>query len=199
MQWISDRPRHNQGVQAIFAVTNFWEHLFTGSTAPESRDKEVEQGMQVFTFDNNFLIKEKSNMDYQLHSLEKTSGFSSPLSGPYILLASTIRSIMQDNAKHRPGIKIATAASKTASLTHYIWSSLPSGDKTSGGKFSVPHCDSKAIVDQPCVFPALQSGVSRKSFPAPVCLSLVAFFSFEEKNNIERKKGGWKKHKIRLK
>ena len=55
---------------------------------------------------------------------------------------------MQENANHHPGIKIATAASKTASLTHYIWSSLPSGDKTSGGKFPVPHCDSKAIVDQ---------------------------------------------------
>ena len=55
---------------------------------------------------------------------------------------------MLENTKRRPGIKIATAASKTASLTHYIWSSLPSCEKTSGGKFPVPHCDSKAIVDQ---------------------------------------------------
>ena len=65
MQWVSDLPRHKQGVQAIFAVTNFWEHVFTGSTPPESRDKEVEQGMQVFTFDSNFLTKHKSNTDYQ--------------------------------------------------------------------------------------------------------------------------------------
>ena len=50
---------------------------------------------------------------------------------------------------HTPsGIKIATAASKTASLKHYVWSSLPGGEKTSGGKFSVPHCDSKATIDE---------------------------------------------------
>ena len=45
------------------------------------------------------------------------------------------------------GIKIATAASKTSSLKHYVWSSLPGGKKTSDGKFEVPHCDSKAIID----------------------------------------------------
>ena len=40
-------PRNciEQGVEAIFAVTNFWEHMFMGSTALEARDKEVEQGM----------------------------------------------------------------------------------------------------------------------------------------------------------
>ena len=55
---------------------------------------------------------------------------------------------MQENTKDHPGIKVATAASKTASLTHYIWSSLPGPEKISGGKFPVPHCDSKAIVDR---------------------------------------------------
>ena len=54
MQWISDTPCHNQGVQAVFAVTNFWEHAFTGSTPLESRDKEAEQGMQAFTVDSSF-------------------------------------------------------------------------------------------------------------------------------------------------
>ena len=46
------------------------------------------------------------------------------------------------------GIKIAAAASKVSSLKHYIWSSLPGGEKTSNGKFPVPHCDSKAIIDE---------------------------------------------------
>lgn len=46
------------------------------------------------------------------------------------------------------GIKIATAASKTPSLKHYVWSSLPGAEKSSGGKFVVPHCDSKAIIDE---------------------------------------------------
>lgn len=35
-------PRNNQGVQAIFAVTNFWEHFFMGATALEARDKEID-------------------------------------------------------------------------------------------------------------------------------------------------------------
>lgn len=39
-----------QGVEAIFAVTNFWEHMFMGSTALEARDKEVEQGTYVTFF-----------------------------------------------------------------------------------------------------------------------------------------------------
>lgn len=46
------------------------------------------------------------------------------------------------------GIKIANAASRTTSLEHFIWSSLPSADETSSGKFKVPHCDSKAVVDE---------------------------------------------------
>ena len=41
---LSLTPRNNQGVQAIFAVTNFWEHFFMGATALEARDKEIEQG-----------------------------------------------------------------------------------------------------------------------------------------------------------
>ena len=46
------------------------------------------------------------------------------------------------------GIKIASAASKTASLKHFIWSTLPDATGTSGGKFPCPHLDSKAVVDK---------------------------------------------------
>lgn len=46
------------------------------------------------------------------------------------------------------GINIAKAASKTSSLRHYIWSSLPDSTKISGGKFSVPHFEGKVKVEK---------------------------------------------------
>ncbi|KAL2851920.1 NAD(P)-binding protein [Aspergillus pseudoustus] len=46
------------------------------------------------------------------------------------------------------GINCAKAASKTATLEHYIWSTLPDNQKISGGKYSVPHFESKVKVDE---------------------------------------------------
>jgi len=46
------------------------------------------------------------------------------------------------------GIRVANAAAKTSTLKHYIWSSLPGVEKPTGGKFKVPHLDSKYIVDR---------------------------------------------------
>ncbi|EGS22458.1 uncharacterized protein CTHT_0019960 [Thermochaetoides thermophila DSM 1495] len=45
------------------------------------------------------------------------------------------------------GINIAQAAAVTDSLEHFIWSTLPNSHAVSGGKFSVPHFDGKASVD----------------------------------------------------
>jgi len=45
------------------------------------------------------------------------------------------------------GINAAKAASKTATLEHYVWSTLPDNIKISGGKCPVPHFESKAKVD----------------------------------------------------
>lgn len=46
------------------------------------------------------------------------------------------------------GRNIADAASTIFTLEHLIWSTLPSGDKTSGGTILVPHFDGKALVDK---------------------------------------------------
>ncbi|KAJ5783769.1 uncharacterized protein N7518_009446 [Penicillium psychrosexuale] len=46
------------------------------------------------------------------------------------------------------GINCAKAASRTTTLEHYIWSTLPDNQKISGGKCSVPHFESKTKVDQ---------------------------------------------------
>ncbi|KAH0536619.1 hypothetical protein FGG08_006530 [Glutinoglossum americanum] len=45
------------------------------------------------------------------------------------------------------GINLARAASRTPTLEHYIWSTLPNGKRISGGKYLIPHFESKNIID----------------------------------------------------
>ncbi|KND89128.1 NmrA-like family domain-containing protein 1 [Tolypocladium ophioglossoides CBS 100239] len=45
------------------------------------------------------------------------------------------------------GINVAKAASKTASLEHFIWSTLPNGGKLTRGKYLIPHLVAKNQVD----------------------------------------------------
>jgi len=45
------------------------------------------------------------------------------------------------------GINIARAASKTTTLEHYIWSTLPNGSRNTNGKYVVPHFEGKNRVD----------------------------------------------------
>jgi hypothetical protein len=45
------------------------------------------------------------------------------------------------------GINLAKAASKIPTLKHYIWSTLPNGNKISGGKYIVPHFEAKNQID----------------------------------------------------
>lgn len=45
------------------------------------------------------------------------------------------------------GINLANAASKTSTLEHYIWSTLPNGKKLSNGKWVVPHFEGKNEID----------------------------------------------------
>ncbi|OAP61500.1 hypothetical protein AYL99_03703 [Fonsecaea erecta] len=45
------------------------------------------------------------------------------------------------------GINMARAASRTATLEHYIWSTLPNGKKLTNGKYIVPHFEGKNRID----------------------------------------------------
>jgi hypothetical protein len=45
------------------------------------------------------------------------------------------------------GVNIASAASKTSSLEHFIWSTLPDSRKISNGEYIVPHFEAKARID----------------------------------------------------
>ena len=45
-------------------------------------------------------------------------------------------------------VNMARAADKTASIEHYIWSTLRDSSELMGRKFWLPHVDYKAIVDK---------------------------------------------------
>jgi hypothetical protein len=47
----------------------------------------------------------------------------------------------------KQGINLAKAAAATASLQHYIWSTLPNSRRVSDGKVIVPHYEGKNQVD----------------------------------------------------
>ena len=49
--------------------------------------------------------------------------------------------------EYNQGINIASAASKTSTLQHLIWSTLPDSRKISNGEYVVPHFDAKTRVD----------------------------------------------------
>ena len=50
--------------------------------------------------------------------------------------------------EYKQGVNIASAASKTLTLEHLIWSTLPDSRAISKGKYVVPHFEAKARVDE---------------------------------------------------
>lgn len=72
------------------------------------------------------------------------------LSGGRHIAAQTINICMEETVEIevQQGINLAKAASKTPSLRHDTWSSLPDNIKISCGKCSIPHFESKVKVDQ---------------------------------------------------
>jgi hypothetical protein len=48
----------------------------------------------------------------------------------------------------KQGINLAKAASQTASLKHFVWSTVPDNVKISGGKHRIPHFEGKLKVDE---------------------------------------------------
>lgn len=69
-------------------------------------------------------------------------------------------------------LALARAAAQSSTLEHYIWSTLPSASKTSGGKAPVPHLDYKAEVDE----------IIRKEMPELARKTTFLFFGFYGSN-----------------
>lgn len=53
--------------------------------------------------------------------------------------------------ERQQGINLARAAAKTATLEHYMWSTLPSAKKATGGKILVPHLSVNSVVFFCCI------------------------------------------------
>lgn len=74
--------------------------------------------------------------------------------------------------EEKQGLNLAKAAAKTVTLEHYIWSTLPAMSDLTGGKISVPHCDSKAGVD----------AYIRRSLPDLAAKTTYLWFGFYPQN-----------------
>ncbi|KAG7443495.1 NmrA-like family protein-like protein [Guyanagaster necrorhizus] len=61
------------------------------------------------------------------------------------------------------GKNLANAAASTPTLEHYVWSSLPSASTNSKGALSVPHIDSKALIDE-YIFSSLPALAKKTTF-----------------------------------
>jgi hypothetical protein len=53
-----------------------------------------------------------------------------------------------EDAEYQQGVNLAQAAAASATLQHYIWSTIPSASSVSKGRIAVPHFESKARVDE---------------------------------------------------
>lgn len=84
------------------------------------------------------------------------------------------------------GIKIATAASKTSSLKHYVFSTAAGGKETSGGKFEVPHCDAKAAIDEHIIKNLPDLAKKTTFLWVGYYASNLAYFPFTKPNLIVR-------------
>jgi hypothetical protein len=63
------------------------------------------------------------------------------------MYANGFKKIEAGEAELRQGLAVANAASKVSTLEHYIWSSMPSAERMSGGKAHCAHFDFKAKVE----------------------------------------------------
>ncbi|KAI9770840.1 MAG: hypothetical protein M1839_003035 [Geoglossum umbratile] len=110
----------------------------TRNVNSESAKSLLSKGVEVVSADLNnedSLVKAVEGSNYIFAVTDFWEPFTS--SGPEAAL----------KIESAQGINLAKAASKTPTLEHYIWSTLPNSVKISGGKYSVPHFDSKNIID----------------------------------------------------
>ncbi|KAJ9654184.1 hypothetical protein H2198_006748 [Neophaeococcomyces mojaviensis] len=97
----------------------------------------------------------KTGVEVVEADLNDLSSLRSALQGTELLFASSnfFEPFMTRDAstaaeiEATQGINLAKAAAETASLEHFVWSTLPSSSKISKGKYAVPHFEGKHKVD----------------------------------------------------
>lgn len=104
--------------------------------------------------DNEASLVEAFSVSHSI-SYSNSASCNSNYQGVYAIYAVT--DFFEPFGKHGPvvavdievaqGKALANAAAKTATLKHYIWSTLPNGKQLSGGKHIIPHFEGKNIID----------------------------------------------------
>jgi hypothetical protein len=126
---------------------------------PSSKGAEllVQQGIDVVAADcgdinsliaafqvrNSFLTPFKvTNSNFQgAHAIFAVTNFWEPL---FVTGSPEIA----QNSDYDYGKNLADAAAAIPTLSHYIWSTIPSASEITGGKISVPHFEGKAQIDK---------------------------------------------------
>jgi hypothetical protein len=73
---------------------------------------------------------------------------TTPFDNANVIFAVTKMAGGDMNREVMQGKHIADSAARVKTLDHFIWSSLPSASRASGGRLTVPHMDGKAEVDE---------------------------------------------------
>lgn len=130
-----------QGGSVVRALLKHGEYKVRGITRNVNSDKAKalsSQGVEVVTADLN----DEASLTKAFEgatAIFAVTDFFEPFAknGPDVAF----------EVEYKQGVNIVNAALGTPTLQHFIWSTLPSSKKISGGKFVVPHMESKARID----------------------------------------------------
>jgi hypothetical protein len=111
----------------------------TSNSTSDAAKKLVSQGVEVVNID----VNDEASM---LRAFEGAHVIFAITNFFKLFEASPAITAME--AEYNQGVNLAKAASKTPTLEHYIWSTLPYSAKLTKGRCMVPHFDGKARVDE---------------------------------------------------
>ncbi|ROW15994.1 hypothetical protein VPNG_02567 [Cytospora leucostoma] len=131
----------NQGISVINALSSKAEFHLRGLT----RNPSSEQAQALAA----------RGVEIVQANIDDPSSIKSALAGSHIIYAITdfFETFARSDATEaravetRHGVTLAEAAAAIPTLEHYIWSTLPDFEVLTGGKYPVPHAQSKVDVD----------------------------------------------------
>ncbi|KAK1757024.1 hypothetical protein QBC47DRAFT_378273 [Echria macrotheca] len=127
-------------VSAFISNPAYRVRAITRNTTSASAEALRSQGAEVVSADLNSLDSLKTAFAGSAIIYGVTNFFE-----PFAAHNSPVKGM---EVEVQQGINLAKAAASTASLEHYIWSTLPNGRAISGGKYVVPHFEGKNQIDK---------------------------------------------------
>jgi nucleoside-diphosphate-sugar epimerase len=128
----------NSVLRALLQDSSYKVRAITRNPSSEKGKALSAQGVEVVAADLN-----------NEASLIKAFSGASVIFGVTDFFETFVKADAEEATKveYNQGINIASAASKTQTLEHLIWSTLPDSHKISNGEYVVPHFDAKTRVD----------------------------------------------------